>query len=117
MANNHENSIDWFGEKTRQIEGADNLRAFGIRIASRYGNVDEIIMMIRFAELATVKGFNNYVKEISYGSKACVCSFEFSPDVVEGDAVETGLRECAKKAFTRGQCMWIDGDYVSFDDL
>jgi hypothetical protein len=87
----------YFGEKSRQVEPGD-MTAFGIEISSRYGQVQELLEMLRFAELAALKKVSHYVKRAFYDSKANTCWLELDPSVQDGDAVATAIFEAATAA-------------------
>src|SRR5690349_16892744 len=99
---------DWFGEKTRQVV-PDLVSAFGIVLQSRYARAKELSEMLEFAELAARAGCAKYVKRVFYDSKACLCTFEFAPEVTAGDPIAARLRACADAAV--GQFDWFGAVY------
>lgn len=64
-----------FSDKTHQIKPSQ-FSIFGIEIGSRYGNCDEIVEMLRFAQVSAGAAVAHYVKEVNYDSKASICAFE-----------------------------------------
>ncbi|MEO5333296.1 MAG: hypothetical protein H7839_14875 [Magnetococcus sp. YQC-5] len=101
---------DWFGEKQTQVE-TGSVKAFGIDISSRYGDANELIVMLYFCREAAIAKVAHYVSLVFYDSKGCICSFELVDSVMIGDPVEIILHDCAERAFIRhgGQYVWIDG--------
>lgn len=101
---------DWFQEKQTQVE-TGSMKAFGIEISSRYGDANELIVMLDFCRKAAIAKVAHYVSFVFYDSKGCICSFELIDSVMIGDPVEIILHDCAEMAFTRhgGQYVWIDG--------
>lgn len=87
---------DYFAEKAGQVE-PDTLIAFGITISSRYGKADELIEMLSFCQLVALANVAHYVKEVSYDSKACICSFTLVDSVVSGDPIATQIHSAAKQ--------------------
>jgi len=74
----------YFGEKSQQVDPSA-FTAFGIEMESRYGFVDEIIEMMRFAELAARSNVAHYVKRVFYNSKMNDCAIELDPSGSAGD--------------------------------
>lgn len=98
--------IDYFAEKSTQIDPC-KLIAFGIHVHSRYGNAEEIVEMIDFANRAARKCVAHYVKEVFYDSKCGLCNFVLVDAVRDGDAVSDTLYGIAEN--TIRNFMWLGG--------
>ena len=95
---------DYFGEKSQQIEPSV-LDAFGVTISSRYGQSNELIEMMQFAEIIALKKVSHFVRGVAYDSKAYNCSIELDPSILEGDPVAEIILEAATE--TIGQFDWF----------
>jgi len=91
---------DWFAEKTQQLNPSEVI-AFGVTLSSRHGKVYEMMEMLKFAELIAQDKIAHCVEELSYDSKACVCTFVLAASVKKGDVVANKLFETAKKAISQ----------------
>ena len=87
---------DYFGERSRQVEPG-TLVAFGIEVTSRFGQAQELIELLDFAESAARKGVAHHVKKAYYNSRECMCDFTLDPSVREGDPVAALILEAALK--------------------
>jgi hypothetical protein len=96
---------DYFGEKTRQVEPSV-LQAFGINIISRYGQADELIELMQFAQLAAAKKVSQYVKVAFYDSKAFCCTFELDASIQQGDLRANTILEAATASIS--VFLWFD---------
>jgi hypothetical protein len=95
---------DYFGERSRQVEPG-TLVAFGIEVKSRYGQAQELIELLDFAESAARKNVAHHVKQAYYDSKMCLCSFTLDPSVREGDPIAALILEAATEGV--GQFEWF----------
>ena len=95
---------DYFGERSRQVEPG-TLVAFGIEVTSRYGQAQELIELLDFAESAARKGVAHLVKKAYYNSKECMCDFTLDPSVRQGDPVAALILEAATAGI--GQFEWF----------
>lgn len=93
---------DWYGEKTQQVS-PDKLMAFGIKIDSRYGKVNEMIEMLKFVSAASVSNICHYIQELFYDTKSCCCFFKLHPDVEEGDPIWALILQLAKNSISQFQ--------------
>lgn len=95
----------WFDDKSEQVSPG-TLKAFGIRIESRYGDAEELVEMLEFCGDAAVQELEQHIESIFYDSKANLCSFKVA-DGLEPESAEAGrLLEIAHQRIR--QFMWID---------
>ncbi len=59
----------------------------GVRIVSRYNEIDELKEMIAFCEIAERFHLSRYIKRIFYDSKVSVCAFECYVPMQIGDPI------------------------------
>lgn len=103
-----------FDEKAVQVS-PQIIEAFGITLHSRYGKAHELSQMLDFASSVAWDGHEKLVKEVFYDSKACFCTFEFTPPLIAGEKIERDLFNIAKKSIN--QFRWIDDDIYHGDNL
>jgi len=94
----------FFDEDAEQIEPS-SLRAFGVKIYSRYGQSSEIIEMINFACEAARENINDCIEELFYDSKACICNISLK-DHIHDNTIDEKITEIGKK--TLSQFSWND---------
>ena len=64
-------------EKEHQVEPS-SIRAFGIKLDSRYGNAAELSQMLKFACLANSFDVARYIREVFFDSKVGLATFYWS---------------------------------------
>lgn len=75
---------------------SDSGPADGVQVVSRYDTEREIREMEEFLELAATEGVIQYLEEVFYDSKGCICSFSFAPSFGGPESWEGQiLRQCA----------------------
>jgi hypothetical protein len=70
--------MNWFGEKAQQVD-AGPMKAFGVKILSRYQRASEIREMLDFCEGLARMRLAQYVMRVFYDSGADLCSIESVP--------------------------------------
>lgn len=93
-------AVNYFEEKQQQVD-PQSFVAFGIVVHSRYGKSSEICEMINFSEAVARAGVLQYIEEVFYDSKACLCNIKVT-DSLQNDSLESNLiRDCAEKTISQ----------------
>lgn len=97
----------WTDERVQQLD-TDAMSAFGIRIASRHANAQEMIELLEFARACCASGVNIFVIEAFYDSKQSCCNLMTSPALnAAGPAARQAVFDAARE--TLSQFLWEGG--------
>jgi len=91
---------NWFEEKVSQID-TEELKAFGIKLWTRYGSAREMWEMLQFAQGVAEAQSERFVREVFYDSKADLCSFTLDSSVEKDGPVDLALLAVAKNTVSQ----------------
>jgi hypothetical protein len=93
----------WAQERAPQLD-TPAMTAFGIRIASRHADAQEMAELIAFARAAACANVNMFVTEAFYDSRASCCHFTLSPLIASaGAASAQALLDAALQTISQFQ--------------